>query len=267
MNSPASIRLAFATIAWAAACSEPNQAPFSCGSTPPQTVAMHDSISFLPCFTDPDADPLTISAEVAHHQQVFVTTSVSGETVTLHGTREHGLLPVTVTATDPSGLVAAEEVEVTIRGLHDLTVLAAGPDSQTVQNGIFELYARIANIGESVAKISTWTVRLSSDSVITTADSIYDPGFVAYNMPVGGGGLLRIEVGNHYDPGKPYFGWCGESATPEYNLANNCSKGLRVVFPDSTAEGPGHSAPSGSHEVIVRRFPARKSVWLRNDSR
>ena len=269
MNRPAPTRLAFAMIAWTAACSEPNQAPFSCGPTTPQTVDMRESISFMPCFTDPDADPLTISAEVAHHQQVFVTASVSGETITLHGTREHRLLPVTVTATDPAGLYAVEEVEVTVRGLHDLAVLGAGPDTQTVQRGRFELNFEIGNVGESYATYSIWTVRVSSDSVITTADPIL-PGswrWVHRNWPPGDTRTRQDTFTNYPDPGKLYFGLCGVSETPEYNLANNCSKGLKVVFPELTAEGPRQSSPSGSHEVIVRRFPADKSVWPRKDSR
>ena len=248
MNRPAPTRLAFAMIAWTAACSEPNQAPFSCGPTPPQTVDMRESISFMPCFTDPDADPLTISAEVAHHQQVFVTTSVSGETVTLHGTREHGLLPVTVTATDPAGLYAMEEV------------------------------------GETHAKHSVWTLRVSSDSVITTADSIFlGIPLELYDMAPGAvyGHVRRIYT-NH-DPGKPYFGLCGVSETLEYNLANNCSKGLKVIFPESTAEGLRHSSASGfprgslppegeasKHQTGVAgtwRWGKGKSLWPRNDPR
>ena len=255
MNRPASISLAFAAlIVWTAACSEPNQAPFSCGPTPAQTVAMHDSISFLPCFTDPNADPLTITAEVAHHLGPYVDVSAAGETVTIHGKREHGLLLVTLTATDPAGLYAVEEVEVTVRGLHDLAVVAAWPDSQTVQDGWFELRASVANIGETEAKIATWTVRISSDSVITTADPFYWYEDIIYGFAPGDERALRVRFGNHPDPGRPYFGWCGESQTQEYNLANNCSQGLRVVFPDSAAEASRHSPPTSSHEVIVRQW-------------
>ena len=267
MNRPASIRLAFAMIAWMAACSEPNQAPFSCGPTPPQTVSVGESISFMPCFTDPDADLLTISAEVAHHQQVHVTASASGETVTIHGKHEHALLLVTVTATDPTGLYAMEEVEVTVRGLHDLAVLVAEPDTQTVHDDTFELLFEIGNVGETHAKHSLWTVRVSSDSVITTADSIYPTAIrlELYDMAPGDVvGNVRHRLTNHPDPGKPYFGLCGVSRTPEYNLANNCSKGLKVIFPESTAEESRHPSPSSSHEVIV---PTGKSIWPRDDSR
>ncbi|MXW16963.1 MAG: hypothetical protein F4123_12595 [Gemmatimonadetes bacterium] len=251
MNRPASMGLALASILWMAACSEPNQAPFSCGPISPQTVDMGDTTSFLSCFTDPDADPLTVSAEVANHLRPYVAVSVDGPAVTIHGTREHPLLPVTVTATDPDGLYAVEEVDVTIRGLHDLAVLDAWPDSQTVSYGRFALYSRVANIGKTAAKVATWTVRLSSDSVITTDDPVYWVAFIGHDLAPGDGGEMQAAFTNHPHPGTPYFGWCGESQTPEYNLANNCSKALKVIFPDETAARADHSSSSRSPEVVV----------------
>ena len=238
MSRPAPTCLVLAMIAWMAACSEPNQAPFSCGPTPPQTVDAGDSISFLPCFTDPDADPLAISAEVAHHHQAFVTASVSGETVTIHGKREHALVPVTVTAADPTGLYAVEEVVATVRGLHDLAVLEAWPDSQTVQDGRFELHFEIGNVGSTHARLSTWSVRVSSDSVINVADPVLEGDFHMHlhNMAPSDTIYLRTPYREWPDPGKPYFGLCGVSHTPEYHLANNCSKGLKVIFPDATED-------------------------------
>ena len=225
-------------IAWTAACSEPNQAPFSCGPTPPQTVDVGDSISFLPCFADPDADPLTISAEVAHPQRAFATATVSGETVTIHGVQEHALLAVTVTAADPAGLYAVEGVDVTVRGLHDVAVLKAWPDSQTVRDGWFELHFEIGNVGSTHAWLSTWSVRVSSDSVITVADPVLEGDLHVHihNMAPNDTTYFRTPYRDWPDPGKPYFGLCGVSETPEYNLANNCSKGLRVVFPESFPE-------------------------------
>ena len=243
-------------IVWAAACGEPNQAPFSCGPTPPQTVDMRDSISFLPCFTDPDADPLEVSAGAAHHLGPYVDVSAAGETVTIHGKREHALLLVTVTATDPGGLYAVQDVEVTVRGLHDLAVLEAWPDSQTVRDGYFELEFEIGNVGESLAKRSEWTVRVSSDPIITTADSIL-PGvftWVLLNTPPNDFHYLHYGFENFDDPGKPYFGLCAESATLEYNLANNCSQGLRVIFPYAAAAESRHSPPTVSPEAIVRQW-------------
>ena len=264
MNRSASTCLVVAMIAWTAACSEPNRAPFSCGPTPPQTVDIGDSISFMPCFTDPDADPLTISAEVAHHQQAFATASVSGETVTIHGKDEHAPLPVTVTATDPTGLYAVEEVQVTVRGRHDLAVLDAWPDSQTVQDDRFELHFEIGNVGSTHARLSTWSVRVSSDSVITVADSVLDGDFHVHlhNMAPSDTIYLWVPYRELADPGKPYFGLCGVSHTAEYHLANNCSKGLKVIFSDATRSlieinygGLRYPSSSSSHEVIVRRYP------------
>ena len=267
MSRPASAWLVVALIAWTAACAEPNQAPFSCGPTPPQTVDAGDSVSFLPCFTDPDADPLTISAEVPHHLGPYVGASAAGGTVTIHGRLEHDPLPITITATDPGGLHAVEEVEVAVRGLHDLAVLDAWPDSQTVRDGVFELGFEIGNVGETHARHSRWSTRVSSDPVITTADSFVGGALVWVDMAPGDTGSVAFRFTNHPDPGKLYFGLCGVSQTPEYNLANNCSKGLKVIFPESTPEGVRHSPPSGSHKAIVRRFRTGTSVRRRDDSR
>lgn len=257
MRRRGAIRIALAAlVVWTAACSEPNQAPFSCGAIPPQTVDLRDSISFLPCFTDPDADPLTITTEVAHHLGPYVAASAAGETVTIHGKREHALLPMTVIATDPAGLHAVEEVEVTVRGLHDLAVLDAWPDTQTVRDGYFELHFEIGNVGETHAKRSEWTVRVSSDPLITTADSIL-PGvfrWVLLDTPPNDISYLHYGFENLGNPGKPYFGLCAESATLEYNLANNCSLGLRVIFPYATADESRHSPPNSSPQVTVRQW-------------
>lgn len=242
-------------IVWAAACAEPNQAPFACGPISTQTVDIGDSVSFSPCFTDPDADPLTISAEVAHHLKVYADVSVSGETVTIHGKHEYGLLPATVTATDPSGLYAVEGVEVAIRGLHDLAVTEAWPDSQTVTDGEFELHFRYANVGESIARLSEWTVHMSNDPVITADDPVVPGAYrsIVRDMAPGGNGYRRDTFGGYSDPGVPYFGLCGVSHTPEYNLENNCSTALKVIFPDSMA--PQAGKPSHVSTVIRDSTP------------
>lgn len=214
-----------------------------------RTVDVGDSISFSPCFTDPDADPLTISAEVAHHIRAYAEVSVSGQTVTVYGKQEYGLLLATVTATDPFGLYAMEQVEVAIRGLHDLAVPEAWPDSQTVTDGRFELHFRIANVGETRARIATWTVRISNDSVITADDPILPGAFTLIRHDMAPGtSYNRHRFRNFSDPGVPYFGLCGVSHTPEYNLENNCSTALRVIFPDSMAQ-----AGEPSHVITVSR--------------
>ena len=231
---------AIAAIVSTGACDEPNEAPFACGHTPLQTVDMGDSVSFVPCFADPNGDALTLSAEVATHENPPpATATVSGETVTIHGTLEHRLLFLAVTATDPGGLHAEQEVEVTVRSLHDLTVLRAWPDTQTVRDDHFELHFVIGNVGSTNSTLSTWSVRASNDSVITAADPVLEGDYHVHirNMAPGDTLDMRSRYQDWPDPGKPFFGMCGVSETPEYNLENNCSKGLRVVFPDSMTRG------------------------------
>lgn len=217
------------------ACTESNQAPFICDQIPPQTVDVGHSISFVPCFADPDGDALEVGVEVvAHLHTPHVAFAVSGETVTIHGRLEyHGLL-VAVTATDPGGLSAVQEVEVSVRGLHDLAVLRAWPDTQTVRNGGFQLEFITANVGSTYAKVATWSLHVSSDTIITPEDPDLPGKVIIENTPPYDTAYQR-RYRRISDPGMPYFGLCGVSSTPEYNLANNCSRALRVIFPDSMA--------------------------------
>lgn len=246
---------AVTAIVWTGACAEPNEAPFTCGRTPLQTVDVGDSTSFVPCFADPNGDALSLSAEVIHDDTSHATASASGGTVTIRGKHERALLLVAVTATDPAGLYAVQEVEVTVRGLHDLAVLRAWPDTQTVRDGFFELHFVIGNAGSTNAWLSTWSVRVSSDSVITVADPVLEGDFHVHfhNMAPGDTSSFRASYRDWPDPGKPYFGLCGVSATPEYNLENNCSRALMVVFPDSMTRGSRRRPSGGLERVIVRR--------------
>ena len=247
---------AVTAIVWTGACAEPNEAPFTCGQTPPQTVDVGDSTSFVPCFADPNGDVLALGAEVvAHHDTPHATVSVSGETVTIHGQREYHSLLVAVTATDPEGLYAMQEVEVTVRGLYDLAVLRAWPDTQTVRDGYFELHFEFGNLGSSNARLSTWSVRVSSDSVITFADPVLEGDFHLHihNMAPSDTTYFRAIYRDWPDPGKPYFGLCGVSVTPEYNLENNCSRALTVIFPDPMTRGSRGTPSDGLAKVILRR--------------
>lgn len=133
----------------------------------------------------------------------------------------------------------------------------ATPMEPPRQVGYFELHFEIGNVGETRARRSEWTVRVSSDPLITIADSILPEAiptrWVILDMAPGAAHFLRYGFRNLSDPGKPYFGLCGESATHEYNSANNCSQGLRVVFPYTAADESRHPPPTGSPEVTVRQ--------------
>ena len=80
-------------------------------------------VDLSPYFTDPDGDELTFAAESA--DTGLVTASVAGAAMTLTGV-EAGETGVTVTATDPGGLSAAQTAAVTVVATNRAPVVVAG---------------------------------------------------------------------------------------------------------------------------------------------
>ena len=116
-------------VAWAAACGEggggplvplvpdrpetPNRAPEAVGSIPPVGLAAGDDVAFdvSSFFSDPDGDQLSYQAESSDAS--VATASVSGSAVTIAAVAA-GSATVTVTARDPAGLSAMQNVTVTV---------------------------------------------------------------------------------------------------------------------------------------------------------
>ncbi len=104
-------------LVWVAACSdstEPNRPPAASGSIPPQSLEAGESanLDIAGFFGDPDGDELTYTSESTHAGQA--TASMSGSNLTIAGIAE-GDPSVTVTATDPGGLLAAQSTQVSVR--------------------------------------------------------------------------------------------------------------------------------------------------------
>ena len=83
------------------------------GSIPAQTVTAGEvvTLDLAPSFNDPDGDALTYSATTSN--PAVASPTVSGSTLTIAGVSE-GSAAVTVTATDPGGLTATQNVSVTV---------------------------------------------------------------------------------------------------------------------------------------------------------
>ncbi|MXX56623.1 MAG: hypothetical protein F4205_16900 [Gemmatimonadetes bacterium] len=108
---------------WTAACggddggtgpSDDNQAPTAVGSIPAQTLTAGEvvTLDLASSFNDPDGDALTYSATTSN--PAVASPTVSGSTLTIAGVSE-GSAAVTVTATDPGGLTATQNVAVTVQ--------------------------------------------------------------------------------------------------------------------------------------------------------
>ena len=226
-----------ATLPLWAACDDRNP-PFPC-PTPSQTVDAGRSVTFVPCFSDPDGDPLTLSAAVTAPS--LATVSVEGLEVTVHALQA-GDLFVVVTATDPDGLSAVHEIAVTIEGaLADVVIPEASPDTQTVaQGGAASFTFKTLNQGDADAGATFFVLRVSGDSIITPSDRVRQMhSFRLPAFPPQHSAVLHLVVRDWPEPvGAAYFGLCADPELPESNALNNCSRGLRVTTTPAAAQGP-----------------------------
>lgn len=92
-----------------AACGE--DAPVACGDIPEQLVYVRETAELQPCFEDPEGEELVLSAlssdpEVATVLVYGLKVAVRGESV--------GSATITVTASDPGGLMVSTEIAVVV---------------------------------------------------------------------------------------------------------------------------------------------------------
>ncbi|MDE2752365.1 MAG: hypothetical protein OXI83_07305, partial [Gemmatimonadota bacterium] len=92
----------------------PNRAPAIADTIPPQMLMVGDTVRLNPSdhFTDPDGDDLTY--EAVSSNTGFVTALIDADGMVEIGAQAPGSTVVTVTASDPEGLDAAQQVSVTV---------------------------------------------------------------------------------------------------------------------------------------------------------
>ena len=141
---------------------QPNRPPQVRAEIPDQTVKERDDVWFLvfSYFEDPDRDRLEYS--VSSSNERVATVELSGSRVTIAGVSP-GVATVTVTARDPGGLEASQEVRVTVeRDNRDPEAVGSIPE-QTV------------NVGESVTvDVAPYFSDPDGDPLTYAADVFFD---------------------------------------------------------------------------------------------
>ena len=102
--------IALAALLLAAWGCEP-QPPEACDTIPDLTLNVRQVERFTPCFSDPDSDRLTLSAESS--DSAVAVSILANERVVVRGA-DVGNATVTVTATDPDSLHAQTRFAVTV---------------------------------------------------------------------------------------------------------------------------------------------------------
>ena len=103
-----------ATVEFTLTVEVPNRAPEITDPIPAQTLMVGDTVRFDPSdhFSDPDGDDLAF--EAVSSNTGFVTALIDADGMVEIGAQAPGSTVVTVTASDPEGLDAAQQVSVTV---------------------------------------------------------------------------------------------------------------------------------------------------------
>ena len=134
---------------------------------PAQTVTAGEvvSVDVASYFNDPDGDALTYSAATSN--PAVASPTVSGTTLTFAGVSE-GAAAVTVTATDPGGLTATQNVSVTVQRPNAAPTVTGTIAPQVVEAG-GEVSVNLAEyFGDPDGDALTFSASSSSVSVATT---------------------------------------------------------------------------------------------------
>lgn len=149
----------------------PNQAPVAVGTVPAQTLFIGDTadVDVAAYFSDPDGDVLTYSASSSN--AAAVSAAVAGSVVSI-GAIATGTATITVGATDPDGLSAQHQVEVTVPNRAPLAVGSLAPQTlavgQTVAIDVSPLFDDPDNDPLTYAATTTD----SAVAVATVSDSV-----------------------------------------------------------------------------------------------
>ncbi len=134
------VGLALIVVGWAAACGEsmteapPNRTPVAVGTIPSQTLAVGVALGFdlSEFFNDPDGDPLTYRATSTDPSVANAT--VTGSSLMIAAVAG-GKATVTVIATDPGGLIAAQSTGVTVQSENRMPTAVGSIPAQNLNAG------------------------------------------------------------------------------------------------------------------------------------
>lgn len=164
----------------------PNRAPRPTDTIPPIAafVGWAGALDASAYFNDPDGEALTYGATSSNTD--VVTVSVAGNTVTFR-TLAEGMTTMTITATDPGGLSATQEAQVTVtRGgpyrfrddfdsSASLTQWGFTNTHAVVNNGALELTPHTyseGRAGRDIPPITSWTLDTSMGRTPTTGSRV-----------------------------------------------------------------------------------------------
>ena len=207
-----------------------NQAPTAVGTIVAVTLTVGDSAvtrDVATNFNDPESGVLTYT--VSSDTPSVATVGVSGSVVTVTPVGA-GSATITVTAHDSVGLIATQDIAVTVLAPGvDLIVSAISVNDDTLTTGdSFTLRATVRNQGTDESSTTTLRYYLSTDSTISTADSEVATDSVSAIAP-SATSAESTSLTAPSTPGTSYYGACVDSVSNESGTTNNCSAAVMVT--------------------------------------
>ena len=229
----------------------PNRAPETVGTIPARSLepGRTETLDAASYFRDPDGDALTYTAATSN--AAVVSAAMSGSSLTLTGVAP-GTATVTVTARDPGGLTAAQNVPVSVSRATAPDLVWVGVDRNAItvapgSEGVVEF--TVGNAGDAASSATNSRAHESSDPTITTSDRVASEAIAVEALAPGATATvrLRISVPAGAPTGSTYFGMCVDPVTGETNTANNCSSAVRLTISASNrAPRPQGTVPARS---------------------
>ena len=205
-----------------------NRAPRTVGRIEDRAVFVGHSatVDAAAYFTDPDGQPLAYEAATSDPAKASV--SVTETVVTVRG-EAVGSATITVSATDPGGLSAAQSfrVDVETQSAADLVIEAPWAIPDTVApGGTFRLEMVVSNRGKGTTASGTTLRYRRLDFQQGTATEIgTDP---VPQLRADWSSSQSLEVTSPSSVGAYYYDACVDAVANESNVDNNCSHGLEV---------------------------------------
>ena len=238
--------------------------PVACGSISSLTISEGERSTMTACFADPNGDVLSYTASSANPG--VATASNAGKTITVTAVSP-GNTSVTVTASNPNGMMGKQSFQVTVRGgtggSPDLLFTAVTPRSATVYPGD-TAWAEftVANSGTQPSDSTLARLFQSADTIITTSDTGW--GVLTALGPLDPAEEVSFWVGVivplGFPPGILYMGVCLDVVPGETNVDNNCSPAftITVTATSTLSVCDAGSESAGDGLVVFLLYEPRK---------
>ena len=136
-------------------------------------------------------------------------------------------------------------------------------ESAPIVEAPFTLNATVRNLGSGRSDSTTLRYYQSTDSTITTDDTVVGTDSV-YPLDASGSGNQSVSLDAPSTPGTYYYGACVDSVSDEFDATNNCSPAVTVTVGPAPDPDLVVDTPTVSESAPIVEAPFTLSATVRN---